>query len=212
MGNSGANTDKFPKMKYKLLYYCNICDKIGTRRLNFRFIRLNKSARCLARLCSAVSREVWMNLYRIKPAKTIIIISAVIFCLCVFVTAYCIVMLFNAKLAVDYFSNAFLLAANIFIALFLAYYLLKSGYTLTDNEIIIKTAFFKDLLSYDKIRKIYYYATEEELYLELSGGADAEVIKINIDKKEINIFVNELKKRLPHIPYEVSLKMQIDDE
>jgi hypothetical protein len=121
-------------------------------------------------------------------------------------------MLFNAKLAVDYFSNAFLLAANIFIALFLAYYLLKSGYTLTDNEIIIKTAFFKDLLSYDKIRKIYYYATEEELYLELSGGADAEVIKINIDKKEINIFVNELKKRLPHIPYEVSLKMQIDDE
>lgn len=152
-----------------------------------------------------------MNLYKIKFSKTIIIVSLIIFCLCLFATVYCLIMLLGAKLAVDYFSNGFLLAVNILIALFLSYYLFKSGYALTEKEIVIKTAFFKDFLSYDKIKKIFYYATEEELYLELSGG-DSDVIKINIDKKTINVFVNELKKRLPDVPYEVSLKMQIDDE
>lgn len=154
-----------------------------------------------------------MNSYKIKLNKTIIIISVIILCLCLFVMVFCLLNLFNARLAVDYFSNGFLLAVNIFIATALLYYISKSCYTLTDKEIIIKTAFFKDPLSYEKIKKIYYYATEEELYLELlSANSQTDVIKININNKDMNLFVNELKKRLPDIPYEVSLKMQTDDE
>jgi hypothetical protein len=153
-----------------------------------------------------------MNIFKIKLSKAIIVISVIIFCLCLFAFIYCFINLLRARLAVDYFSNIFLMIINLAIALSLLHYILKSGYKLTDKEILIKTAFFKDPLSYDKIKKIYYYATEEELYIELDESAQSDVVKININNKDMNVFVNELKKRLPDVPYEVSLKMQTDDE
>ncbi|MDD4003062.1 MAG: hypothetical protein PHE12_02595 [Clostridia bacterium] len=125
---------------------------------------------------------------------------------------FCFINLLRARLAVDYFSNAFLMLINLAIALCVLYYISKSGYKLTEKEILIKIAFFKDPLSYDKIKKIYYYATEEELYIELNNSAEKGIVKININNKDMNVFVNELKKRLPDVPYEVSLKMQADDE
>ena len=86
-----------------------------------------------------------------------------------------------------------------------------SNYKLTENQIIIKTAFFKDPVKYEKISKIYYFATEDELYLELNREQE-NVIKINLKNHDISIFANELKKRIPEIPYEVSLRMDSDLE
>ena len=152
-----------------------------------------------------------MSIYKQKLKGAIIIISVILLMLCLFAVIFCLNAIFNAKLTVDYVSNAFLILVNIIIIFSLTNYLLYSNYKLTDKGLIIKTAFFKDLVDYKKIQKIYYFATEDELYLELTGGEE-NIIKINLTGGDINIFSNELKKRIPDIQYEVSLKIDNDLE
>lgn len=150
-------------------------------------------------------------IYKQKLNSYVVIISFVLLTLCFFAVFYCIKGIFDAQFTVDYVSNIFLIAFNFVIIFSLINYLSNSNYKFTDNGIIIKTAFFKDPINYEIIRKIFYFATENELYIQI-GDSDEDVIKINLNSKDINIFANELKKRLPKIPYEVSLKIDSDIE
>lgn len=152
-----------------------------------------------------------MSIYKQKLKNAVKIISVILLMLCLLAVFFCVMAIFNAKITVDYVSNAFLIFINIIIILSLANYLLYSNYRLTDKSLVIKTAFFKDPIEYDKIKKIYYYATEDELYLELHGNEE-NIVKINLAGGDISIFTNELKKRIPDIPYEVSLKIDDDIE
>lgn len=152
-----------------------------------------------------------MSIFKQKLKGFILIISLILLALCLTAVFFSISGLFNAKLTVDYVSNAFLIVVNAIIIYSLINFILYSNYRLTDKKLVIKTAYFKDPVEYDKIKKIYYFATEDELYLQLEGGEE-NIIKINLTGNDINNFANELKKRVPDIPYEVSLRMDSDLE
>jgi hypothetical protein len=152
-----------------------------------------------------------MDKFRQKLNRTVQIVSIIFLCLSICAVIFSVYGLINARITVDYASNAFLLFVNIVILYTLVNYLLFSNYSFTEKCIVIKTAFFKDYLEYVKIKKIYFYATEEELFLETSDSAD-NIIRINLHGNDINAFTNELKKRLPDIPYEISLRMDSDLE
>jgi hypothetical protein len=152
-----------------------------------------------------------MDKFRQKLNRAVQIVSIIFLCLSICAIIFSVYGLINARITVDYASNAFLLFVNIVILYTLVNYLLFSNYSFTEKCIVIKTAFFKDYLEYRKIRKIYFYATEEELFLETSDSTN-NIIKINLRGNDINAFTNELKKRLPDIPYEISLRMDSDLE
>ena len=152
-----------------------------------------------------------MNIYKQKLNKTLTIISVVLLAICLLAIYFCITSIINARITVDYVSNSFLICINSIIIFALVDFLLFSNYKLTDKCIVIKTAFFKDPINYDLIKKIYYYATEDELYIELLKNSE-NIIKVNLSNKDINLFANELKKHIPLIPYEVSLPMDSDIE
>mgnify|MGYP001081311680 FL=1 len=152
-----------------------------------------------------------MERYMLKLNTVALVLAIALLAGCTVAVVFCVLAILKAQLAVDYFSNIFLLLLNALIIFSVAWYLLKSGYKLTDDNIIVQTAFFIDLIKYYDIRKIYYFATEDELYLELSGQSH-NIVKINIPSGDISRFTQELKKRIPHIPYEVSLRMESDIE
>lgn len=152
-----------------------------------------------------------MDRYKLKLSTIALVLALALLAGCTIAVVFCILAILKAQLAVDYFSNIFLLLLNCLIIFSVAWYLLKSGYKLTDDNIIVQTAFFTDPIRYDDIMRIYYFATEDELYLELRGESN-NIIKINILSSDISRFTQELKKKIPHIPYEVSLRMESDIE
>lgn len=148
--------------------------------------------------------------YKFKPNTASLAVAIAVLAACAVAIIFCVLAIIRAQLAVDYFSNIFLLAVNGLIAFGVAIYLLRSGYKFTSGGIVVQTAFFSDPIKYEEIKKIYYFATEDELYIELYR--ESNIIKINIHKRDIVGFTQELKNRIPNVPYEVSLRMDSDIE
>lgn len=151
-----------------------------------------------------------MGKYNFKFNKKMKTVTGIILALCLIAVVYSIVEIITADLLVDYVSNAFLIFINVTVAFFVFKYLYGSHYELTTDSIIIRTAVFKDKIDYNRIKKILFYATEDELFLELKE--EENLFHINIDKNEISGFVKEIRDRIPEIPYEVSLKIESDPE
>lgn len=150
-----------------------------------------------------------MEKYKFKFNKTIKIATGIILFLCVIAIIFSILGIISAKITVDYVSNAFLLFINAVILFSVINYINNSNYKFTDSGIVVKTAYFKDSLVYGNIKKILFYATEDELYLELKSSSE-NLFHINIKKSDINDFIKEIKKHIPEISYEISLKVDSD--
>lgn len=153
-----------------------------------------------------------MDNFKFKFNKWILICCYVLIAVCLFMAVQSALRLIGSTLAADIFSAAFFLLLNVTVLVSAAVFVLKSGYNLADKEFVVKTAYFNDPVSYDSIKKILYFVTEEELYLQLSGNDEyADYLKINIQNADFPKFVNALKKRIPDAPYEISLSLETDE-
>lgn len=144
---------------------------------------------------------------KFSPWLTALCILAAV--LCAYAAISSAINLFRLTIVSEKVSAGFFALLNIVILVTVLFYLLRSGYSLKESHILIRTAYFSDRLVISNIKKIHFFVTEEELYLETDLSDN--YVKINIKSGEINEFVKCLRQKLPNTPYEISLKMETEE-
>ena len=147
--------------------------------------------------------------YRLK-LKTWLI-AACVAALAASVTALVmsLVNFFRQSLAADRFSSAFIAVVNTVILISLLFYVLRSGYILKQDSVIVKTAYFNDKIPLSDISKLHHFVNENRLYMELKSSGD--FLRINIAADYYGEFVKSVLALAPHIQYDISLKLETEE-